>query len=419
MLPTSRKFISSLTFRLLFLTAIFGLALGVVGRLSAKDGSPAPTAANLDDTAVVALPAAEDSRTLPIVRSTVSDPARTSRGSLYLFLPITLVTPPEVILDPIPRPDPSNSWTLTWAVVGGTSVDEYEVQESHDPAFATFTSLAAGPETTLTRTMPLSTSNVYYYRVRAVTAAGSGPWSNVQYVYGGYRDDFNDPASGWAIRREDTDDHDNNSYYDTGNLRLEINGRWDYQVTSPLALPPTAPYRIDARMMLEGPDNLHTYGLIFGGNWDGTQCPNADYSSCFQHYYRMTVVWWGAPSTLKFDLKRIDYHDAENNHGRGVTLLEYIDVSVNNPSQTWQDWAVEVYPTGTIKIFVNGSQVGEASDTTYINDPYFGLFSATDEYAGLDTLVDWYQVTALPAVTEPETPFVAPEAAVTQPGSRR
>ncbi|MCZ7668403.1 MAG: hypothetical protein M5U34_15025 [Chloroflexi bacterium] len=99
---------------------------------------------------------------------------------------------------------------------------------------------------------------------------------------------------------------------------------------------------------------------------------------------------------MKYDLKRIDYHDPRNNAGRGDTLISTREVDVNSPAEGYQNWAVEVSPAGKIKIFVNGGLVGETTDTRYIGSPYFGSFSSTDEYNGLEAYFDWYESTALP-----------------------
>ena len=55
-----------------------------------------------------------------------------------------------------------------------------------------------------------------------------------------------------------------------------------------------------------------------------------------------------------------------------------------------------MYPSGLIKLFVNGNFVAEVVDSTYIDRPFFGAFSAVDEYTGLEAEFDWYKATILP-----------------------
>lgn len=146
------------------------------------------------------------------------------------------------------------------------------------------------------------------------------------------------------------------------------------------------------------PENLNSYGMVFGGDLTAQEpCPVWDFSTCFNQYYRLNIIYFGNDnSTLRAILKRIDYHDPRNNHGRGVTIIDAVDVSTQGPSANYQNWAVEVYPNGTIKLFLNGNFVTQTVDTNYIDRPYFGSFSSTDEYAGLEAHFDWFQVTALP-----------------------
>ena len=48
-----------------------------------------------------------------------------------------------------------------------------------------------------------------------------------------------------------------------------------------------------------------------------------------------------------------------------------------------------------VKFFVDGNQRATFSNTTYINEPYFGVFASTDEYKPSIWFFDYYQVTAL------------------------
>jgi hypothetical protein len=232
-----------------------------------------------------------------------------------------------------------------------------------------------------------------------------------------------DPSTGWEMRRQDTDDIDQNVRYENGRLVHEMDGRWDYMLSSPLRQAPTPPYRIDFNARLVGVDNLHVYGFVFGGDYNGGPCPAADYSTCFNTYYRVLILWFGNPDILKVQIKRIDFHTSDDNGGSGPALLNFSDVTVNAPSNTWQKWSMEVFPNGSMNLFVNDTYVATVNDSTFVDQLYFGAFTATDEYAGLEAQYDWYRVRPLPSTMtasdsidqfilpediEPEVPFVWP-----------
>ena len=296
------------------------------------------------------------------------------------------------------RPNEFNDWAVGWTS-GGSGVTTYELQEAHSQTFASPQSYVVQSATSRIFFHEPSTDNYYCYRARVLADGHIGAWSNVVCLVGGYRDDFSDDSTNWAIRRQDTDDVDNKFYYREKDgeyyFVVEIDGRWDYGVASPLNMAPEPPYAIETRVRLHGQDNLNSYGIVFGGDWNGTsECPNEDYDDCFNHYYRLMFLWFGAQNKLKMQLKRIDSHSGSNN-GVGETLLSFRDVTVNSPSGGFQTWRVEVGADGLITIFANGNEVAHRIDTTYIGNPYFGVFAGTDEYLGAEPWYDWYEVKPL------------------------
>ncbi|HSH04856.1 MAG TPA: DUF11 domain-containing protein [Anaerolineae bacterium] len=319
-------------------------------------------------------------------------------ASTSVMLPIVYVPVPMPTITSIdnPRSDEGNSWTVYWNNPAPSQTTGFQLQESNSSNFDGATTIDVAGTSSL-RAPAASWQNVFYYRVRAVGDFGEGPWSNVAMTTGDYFDTFDNANSGWAIRRQDTDDVDNQVYYrNDSTLVLEMDSRWDYQIASSMKELPEPPYRIKSRVRLEGVDNLHTYGFVFGADWDGTQCPNSEYTSCFNQYYRLLNIWSGAQSTLKMQLKRIDYHDYDaGNAGRGADLISVTNVQVNSPSETDQEWAIEVWPSGDIYIFANGNMVGQSFDPYFINNRYFGFWSSTDEYTGLEAVYDWVEVIAL------------------------
>ncbi len=315
--------------------------------------------------------------------------------STNIYLPIIFMPVPAPELNSIPKPDSANQWTVSWADIN-LSGTTYELQEDTNSNFTAPTTIDNGVNLSYAISHTASANNYYCYRVRAKANSLISGWSNVQCAYGNYSDNFSDSSSGWAIRRQDTDDTANSSYYQNGTFTVKIGGRWDYSLAAPVTQAPAGSYKIEGLVKLtDGIDNLQTYGIVFGADGNGQPCPNSDYSSCFNHYYRLQIIWFGSPDKLRADLKRIDYHDS-NNIGRGtVKLFNFRDVTVGD-ANGYNKWTIEVFADGTINVYVNGNFVGGGVDTTYVNDRYFGMYAASNEYSGTAAQFDWFTVTALP-----------------------
>lgn len=328
-----------------------------------------------------------------IVTGTVNGDA----GTIYMpawFNPYPM--PPLPVLQPVSGPDANNEWTVNWTVPDDTWIDGYTLQESHDPDFATATSIDA-TTTSHDFAHPASHMNTYYYRVRAYGPGGVSEWSEVREITGNYRDDFKSDTTGWTIRKEDLDDTENYSRYQNNHFVMEIDGRWDFAIAGPLAKAPDAPFAIETSVRLESADNLNSYGIVWGADWNGEQCSRdrEHTNNCYNHYYRLNIIWFGGSDVMHFQLKRIDRHDPMGNNGRGPSLIPFSEVHVNSPSAGYQVWRVEHHANGDIKLFVNGDQFGSVNDSTYLGDPYFGTFASSDEYLGSEPWFDWYSVTAL------------------------
>lgn len=315
----------------------------------------------------------------------------------HMYMPVMFKSPPTphlALLEPV---NFNNAWTIGWFVDGlGDADAQFEVQEDNSPNFTSPKSSLVSPPTSMMQfNPPVNWQNAYYYRVRVVMPYQVGDWSNVVAVAGNYLDSFDNPNSGWTMRREDTDEVQNSTYYSNGTFVHRMRSRWDFLIGGPLMQAPSPPYRIESRIKLDGAANLHSYGIIFGGDWDGTTCPNRRFTSCYNQYYRLLVIWYGNKNKLKYQLKAITSHDPGNGHARGPQLIDFTTVSVPEPSKGWQEWAVEVFPSGLIQVFVNDNLVGQAIDNRFTYQPYFGTFSADDEYPGVHAVFDWYSVKSL------------------------
>lgn len=315
----------------------------------------------------------------------------------YIFLPLLFMPAPNMNLTLLDGPDSNNHWTIGFWPDRLLGVTGYEIEEAQDPSFHGAVLIQVGDPgiNTLERIKDPSPSSTYYYRARSIAGSVAGAWSSVVSVAGNYYDDFNSSDTGWRTVRQDTDDIDQSSYYSSGNYVHRQHGRWDYLISSPLIEAPGENYTIETYARFVGQDNLHTLGVVFDGDWDGTACPNSKYTSCFNHYYRLLAIWYGSPDRLRIQLKRIDEHDPGSNAGRGVTLVDWKDVRVTKPPETWQKWTIERYQDGLIRVLVNGNQIASTTDTTYYGNRYFGGFSATNEYAGLDVRFDWFEAKSM------------------------
>ena len=313
-----------------------------------------------------------------------------------------------VILNPltieVDNPNSANQWTVSWGNV--FSPTGFIIQESNDPDFAEITNeVMVGDVNSYQFNNPLSFNNVYYYRVRPVYANDNlGYWSNTVSVIGGYRDDFSDLNSGWVPMRRTTYLEETNAYYGTGseagNLIIIVADRWDWLIASPLAPAPEPPYAIQFRARVHDSSNLVSGGMVFGGDWNGQPCPEFGNiyatTNCFNHFYNFNMIFYGPLKLLHEQVDNLFY--CPNCMGSQIKRLgplnEVDPILGNGPSKEWHTYRVEVRNSG-VTFFVDGSQKGFFSDTTYINEPYFGVFASTDEYKPSIWFYDYFQVAVI------------------------
>ncbi|MEM8860009.1 MAG: hypothetical protein AAGD96_16895 [Chloroflexota bacterium] len=381
------------------------------------ESSPAQAQSSQD----IAEPASQDSDTLS---ATVA--MTTPANALYFpfmhgapFAEPTSLTASR----PLAVGDGSNNytWQLTWDASTEAEDVSYVIYESQSPDMEPLTSVNSSPTNSFNVTRPATTSNIYYYAVKVDDAKADE--SDPIRVVNAYRDDFDSPTT-WEIRRQDFDDTNNVQSYQADNFKMHVRGRWDYFISSPLAEAPAPPYRISTLVKFDGPGNLNAYGLIFGGDWNGGACPSVfppandrsfadgvEYDvlppigvrapdaptvtdNCLNRYYRLHLLWKDGGSKMLAQLKKIDFHD-DNNEGRGGSA--YIDgaefrVSSGN-ANTWNEWSLEVYPDGTVLTFAGDERINSVQiDPVYLNQPYFGTFAASNEYPGADPLYHYFLV---------------------------
>jgi uncharacterized repeat protein (TIGR01451 family) len=327
-----------------------------------------------------------------------------------IYFPVFFKSPPKPLLQ-VTRPNSSNAWNVSWTVSDGTGISGYELHESQSPDFSTHVSYTlASAALSQPFTHAASFKNTYYYRVRAIVGSIDGPWSDTVSVVGGYRDDFNDRSSGWAIRRT-TFLEEIATWYEPLSgvpdwLILRVEDSWDWGLASPMAKAPTLPYAIEYRSQVANLGNLVSHGAAFGGDWPGSICP--DYSSvigvyahdlCFNHFYNTNTIWY---ANLKLLFERVDYlYYCPSCGGSPLKRLSHdygtwfqVDPIPNISPAGWNTWRIEVRSNG-IRLYANGQFYASSGDTTWVNEPYFGVFGSADEYSNSTTRFDYFQVMPL------------------------
>jgi len=299
------------------------------------------------------------------------------------------------------RPNSANQWSITWE--NNASATGYVIQESNSPDFSTVTNeVTVGDVGSYQFNNPLAFNNVYYYRVRTTDSVGF--WSNTAIVVGGYRDDFSDATSGWVPMRRTTYLEETNAYYGTGseagNLIIIVADRWDWLLASPLAPAPEIPYAIEFRMRVHDAANLVSGGMVFGGDWNGLACPEIgniyQTTNCFNQFYNFNFIHYGPLKLLHEQVDTLFYcPTCGGSQIKRLGPFSIIDPIVPlSTAQDWHTYRVEVRSSGII-LFIDGVQKETFSNTSYINEPYFGVFASTDEYKPSIWFFDYFQVAPL------------------------
>lgn len=330
----------------------------------------------------------------------------------YIFLPIIFQPLEPPFLWEIPRPDSSNSWTVSWTPIGGA--DHYEIEEANNIAFVNSTILTSNNET-LDVTRQAQWANEWFYRVRTVNADGlTSDWSNIRSIVGAYRDNFTTEDSGWIIQRT-TFLEEVLSWYDLDNdwFIIQIDDKWDWGLASPLRKAPEMPYRIEMRSQRASNGNLISHGIVYAGDWNGNPCIELGSfdgiymdTDCFNHFYNTNII--NKNRDIQTDLKllweRVDRliwclecgGSPMKRIGDDVNAWPQRDPIPNLAGDGWNTWVIEVEETGS-KMYVNGQLIAEFPSDRWLDDPYFGVFASTDEYNNSTWRIDYFQVTPMDA----------------------
>lgn len=334
---------------------------------------------------------------------TVTEPAQ-SPIQLLPFTIYGLQPEPGPVTLTAGQPNGANTFNLSWTESIASS--GYEIHESNDPNFATFTSSLVGPITSVDITKLASPFNVYYYRVRSLIGPKAGPWSNVVTVVGSYYDGFDDTSTGWSMRRS-TYRERVHGFYENGKYVMQVLDRWDWGLASPLKPAPRVPYVIDFESRIVAPANLLSFGMVFGGDWNGQTCPPGlsydewyRHQNCFNHFYNTNSIFFGSMKLLFERVDRLEW--CPNCDGSPMKRLGDIREAGNYVKidpEGWNHYRIEVRE-GSIKIFAatRGQPLTlqyEYKDTRWIGSPYFGFFASTDEYNNSTWRFEYLQVLPL------------------------
>jgi len=273
-------------------------------------------------------------------------------------------------LNSISDPDGDGSYTVSWSAinvpVSGVAVDRYVLQESLVADFATISRQWVTTETSYVVPAGSSLGQAHYYRVRADDddCWGQGPWSNVQYIYTVYFDNFTNSSSGWPDDRGPIKDDQGEIHgywyrqYKSGNYRLYVEQPtcwtcgWFYQ---PDALapyrPPSNKYCIEADVKFETGAFWANMGIVFGANESNKQI------------YAMCLAQGDHESQLGWFLMRKDDYQFPRRGCSGPTYKINGEDAGSAPGTSRYGW-------NRVKIGVDGNQV-----TLYIGGQYKGRWT--------------------------------------------
>jgi hypothetical protein len=219
-----------------------------------------------------------------------------------------------------------------------------------------------------------------------------------------YEKNFTNNIDGWVDRRSTfgtafSITHDGAS--DAGRqgfLNVLVNtDNSHYVIVSPLVQAKPVPYNIESYVKLRSPrETGDQYGFVFGGNYDpgAGDCRAPDVGVCFTQYYEMRVrFYYDEPADkdrMEMKLKRIDSVD-ENNNNQGEDLIEWTRVK-DVDEDDFIEWDITYSSSGKISISANKLPVASVTDTTYINNPYFGVIVRTEDEADSEAKYDYIKV---------------------------
>jgi hypothetical protein len=180
-----------------------------------------------------------------------------------------------------------------------------------------------------------------------------------------------------------------------------VDDRYDWLLASPLRPAPAIPYAIEYRARAHDVSNLISGGAVFGGNWNGGDCPQQGVEfftgqNCFSQFYAHNYIFYG-PLKLQWEkVKQLNYcPDCGGSALKRIADTHVIDnIIPGDQASAWNNYRIEVRSDG-VRLFVNGAFRYHYTDTEFVNRPYFGTFASTFEYKPSIWFFDYYRVTRI------------------------
>ncbi|MEM7115921.1 MAG: isopeptide-forming domain-containing fimbrial protein [Chloroflexota bacterium] len=336
------------------------------------------------NTAEIYLDGEEAPAAMPNVFTTIVEQVIPDRTTAYL--PIMFRPLPIVTLNPIARTAVDNNWTLSWNLPD-PGITRFEVQESQNPSFINATTVDVGLALSRNFAHERSFNNEYYYRVRGFSGSQVGPWSNVEFVAGNYRDDYQNDQSGWGTQRRTSAESGEIEvrYRADDVLEVSVLDDNEFVIFSPLRRAPELPVKFEMEAEINGAQGSDVeqgfiFSLIFGADWDGGSCAHPDNNGCFTNYYRLRFRWTDSNPDMQF---RLDWVEGHGSDGRpnNTKLIDWTDIDKDVDIDDWIEVDALVEADGDIKIFMFDDRIGTYRHSRIVNEgfePYFGLGASTE-----------------------------------------
>jgi hypothetical protein len=216
---------------------------------------------------------------------------------------------------------------------------------------------------------------------------------------GNYLDLFDDPNSGWEMRRTNIGDIDDYAiiYRTDDILEMQVDKTDDYLLASPLVPAPDKPYNIEViAQFTDGSKDRHLYGIIFSGNYNGSsQCPNTGFTSCFTSFYYLRVEWDETTANspkLEYMLRRVWGFD-EGNNMLATDLLGWSTLTGASPDG-WHEWDILVENNGKITLSFDDAPLATVQDPEPLPGNYFGFIVETRAQGGARVKFDQFKANA-------------------------
>ncbi|MBN1978766.1 MAG: DUF11 domain-containing protein [Anaerolineae bacterium] len=323
--------------------------------------------------------------------------------NMMYYLPMVMYNyPPVVVMDPIEVLE-GIVYTVTWDCGScELQADQFVLQEATD---ADFTQNVTEYTTTATSRFfsKGSSSDIYFYKVRADGDWGQGQWSNVESI--GFYDEFDDASTGWPDDRgvmyvggDGVVHYWWRKYLPTtgsGQYRILIDQggpyAWFYQPFAPAPYVPSSnKYCIETEMKFEEGNMWANMGVVIGAHETDTQI----YAFCMSRNNEDGLGW--------FLMRKDDYQfpTDEPKYRRGCSGPTFKiegfapagqGVRTGTSRESWNRVRLGI-DGDTVKVYIGNYYKGEATLAGLHNTTYIGLIGGDYELTPIDIRFDYFKV---------------------------